>query len=628
MRELECRGRDPLTELIVVAQRDLKDNLVPSLENILKIVETLGLVSNEELLMENIALEKERLKLETKHKPEELDMINQIIQLVLHIRYCLAKFEKYSSINGVLIPTHFRCPLSLQLMLDPVMLASGQTYERSFIQKWLDNGLRICPMTHQNIQHTDLVSNYTVKALISTWCEENNLMSLESISCDEFVSPFVISPSQCRESTARSNAKSIKQVQAQAQEQKFEISCVDGEEESSDCTSHHQMQSCYFLDQRSSSTRSESNSSVISSVDILASKFDEKLSSPFCKDVGPLPSPGFFRTNSSNKTHDDSTTSSHVEKLVEGLKDPNPDTQAACAYELRLLSKDNTENRDLITKLGAIRPLTFLLHSKFTDVQENAVTALLNLSINNGNKALIAEAGVLEPLIYVLESGTPAAKGNAAATLFSLSTLEDYKARIASSGALRALVELLGTAGTLRGRKDAAAALFSLSIHHENKARIVQAGAVRYLIDLMDPSTGMVDKSVALLANLSTIHEGRVVIVQEGGIPLLVEILETGTQRGKENAASALLQLSINSTKFCSLVLQEGAVPPLIALSQFGTPRAKEKVCMNYAIMYFPHFQILALIWTDRGLNSLFVLFSLISSPVFFLGLNHLSTPE
>ncbi|PPD93622.1 hypothetical protein GOBAR_DD09453 [Gossypium barbadense] len=50
-----------------------------------------------------------------------------------------------------------------------------------------------------------------------------------------------------------------------------------------------------------------------------------------------------------------------------------------------------------------------------------------------------------------------------------------------------------------------------------------------------------------------------------------------GSRRGKENAASVLLQLCLNSPKFCTLVLQEGAVPPLVALSQSGTPRAKEK---------------------------------------------------
>ncbi|KAJ6998159.1 hypothetical protein NC653_014374 [Populus alba x Populus x berolinensis] len=93
----------------------------------------------------------------------------------------------------------------------------------------------------------------------------------------------------------------------------------------------------------------------------------------------------------------------------------------------------------------------------------------------------------------------------------------------------------------------------------------------------MDPVTGMVDKAVALLANLSTISEGRMAIAKAGGIPLLVEVVESGSQRGKENAASILMQLCLNSPKFCTLVLQEGAVPPLVALSQSGTPRAKEK---------------------------------------------------
>ncbi|XWS15425.1 hypothetical protein CRYUN_Cryun35bG0097200 [Craigia yunnanensis] len=208
--------------------------------------------------------------------------------------------------------------------------------------------------------------------------------------------------------------------------------------------------------------------------------------------------------------------------------------------------------------------------------EENAVTTLLNLSINDNNKAAIANANAIEPLIYVLETGTPEAKENSAATLFSLSVIEDNKVKIGRSGAIKPLVDLLGN-GTPRGKKDAATALFNLSIFHENKARIVQAGAVRHLVELMDPAAGMVDKVVAVLANLATIPEGRIVIGQEGGIPVLVEVVELGSARGKENAAAALLQLCTISNRFFSMVLQEGAVPPLVALSQSGTSRAKEK---------------------------------------------------
>jgi len=86
-----------------------------------------------------------------------------------------------------------------------------------------------------------------------------------------------------------------------------------------------------------------------------------------------------------------------------------------------------------------------------------------------------------------------------------------------------------------------------------------------------------VDKAVAVLANLATIPEGRQAIGEDQGIPALVEVVEAGSQRGKENAAAALLQLCTNSHRHRALVLQEGAIPPLVALSQSGTPRAKEK---------------------------------------------------
>ncbi|CAI0405648.1 unnamed protein product [Linum tenue] len=214
-----------------------------------------------------------------------------------------------------------------------------------------------------------------------------------------------------------------------------------------------------------------------------------------------------------------------VKKLVEDLNSDSIDTQREATGQLRLLAKHNMDNRIVISNCGAITLLVNLLRSTDLKIQENAVTALLNLSINDNNKTAIANAEAIEPLIYVLETGSHEAKENSAATLFSLSV----------------------------------------------------TGAVKHLVELMDPAAGMVDKAVAVLANLATIPEGRNAIGQQGGIPVLVEVVELGSARGKENAAAALLQLCTNSNRFCNNVLQEGAVPPLVALSQNGTPRAKEK---------------------------------------------------
>ncbi|KAL2508185.1 U-box domain-containing protein 14 [Forsythia ovata] len=57
------------------------------------------------------------------------------------------------------IPDDFRCPISLELMKDPVIVSIGQTYERSCIQKWLDAGHKTCPKTQQTLLHTALTPN-------------------------------------------------------------------------------------------------------------------------------------------------------------------------------------------------------------------------------------------------------------------------------------------------------------------------------------------------------------------------------------------------------------------------------------------------------------------------------------
>ncbi|KAF9626041.1 hypothetical protein IFM89_030709 [Coptis chinensis] len=172
LRELQCsRPR----ESIGINKRSYersKGNFHPIREILIKITESLGLTSNQELLVESVTLEKERARSLLK----ELEAIDQIVNLIAHIRDWTAKLEQFSATNGVPIPPYFRCPIVIWgLMLDLVIVASGQTYERAFIQRWVDNGLTICPKTRQDLAHAHLITNYTVKDLIANWCEDNNI---------------------------------------------------------------------------------------------------------------------------------------------------------------------------------------------------------------------------------------------------------------------------------------------------------------------------------------------------------------------------------------------------------------------------------------------------------------------
>ncbi|PHT90628.1 U-box domain-containing protein 8 [Capsicum annuum] len=67
-------------------------------------------------------------------------------------------------------PDDFRCPISLEIMSDPVILSSGHTFDRSSIQRWLDSGHRTCPITKLPISDpVSLIPNHALRSLISNY---------------------------------------------------------------------------------------------------------------------------------------------------------------------------------------------------------------------------------------------------------------------------------------------------------------------------------------------------------------------------------------------------------------------------------------------------------------------------
>lgn len=71
----------------------------------------------------------------------------------------------------ITVPSFFRCPISLDVMKSPVSLCTGVTYDRSSIQRWLDNGNNTCPATMQVLHTKDFVPNRTLKRLIQIWSD-------------------------------------------------------------------------------------------------------------------------------------------------------------------------------------------------------------------------------------------------------------------------------------------------------------------------------------------------------------------------------------------------------------------------------------------------------------------------
>ncbi|KAF9591981.1 hypothetical protein IFM89_011113 [Coptis chinensis] len=89
---------------------------------------------------------------------EKLDISEEVQEQVILLAKLIKKPDRadfegeiFFKHRSLVIPDDFRCPISLELMKDPMIVSTGQTYERSCIQKWLDTGHITCPKTLQTL---------------------------------------------------------------------------------------------------------------------------------------------------------------------------------------------------------------------------------------------------------------------------------------------------------------------------------------------------------------------------------------------------------------------------------------------------------------------------------------------
>ncbi|KAL1202857.1 U-box domain-containing protein 25 [Cardamine amara subsp. amara] len=83
---------------------------------------------------------------------------------------------------SIQIPYHFRCPISLELMHDPVTVSTGQTYDRASIESWVSIGNNTtCPVTRAPLSDFTLIPNHTLRRLIQEWCVANHSNGVQRI---------------------------------------------------------------------------------------------------------------------------------------------------------------------------------------------------------------------------------------------------------------------------------------------------------------------------------------------------------------------------------------------------------------------------------------------------------------
>lgn len=84
-------------------------------------------------------------------------------------------------------PQEFICPISHELMIDPVVVSDGFSYERKSIEKWFSIGSQISPLTGLPLSNTTLIPNFQLKSAIGRYKE---MTSKEVSALREFYLPL------------------------------------------------------------------------------------------------------------------------------------------------------------------------------------------------------------------------------------------------------------------------------------------------------------------------------------------------------------------------------------------------------------------------------------------------------
>lgn len=512
-------------------------------------------------------------------------------------------------------PAEFICPISKSLMADPVIVSSGESYERTCIEAWMALGYTYCYKTRMELSSSALIANVALRNAISNWCEvtgiqkpippdqtaakcfiqgimtKENGSSKESSLCDS--SEFKQRDDSSTEIFPRSYSRSLENVSEQNSQAAIERI---GRSEPSYSGSHSAES---FSDSFQHLSLKQSVKFSHSAVDMdmrHASLGSSSSSGDFCVPLPLATKPCSYSSQNQEIVEIEPSDSKSDPELVMNfvcrLQQSQTLEQEQAVTDLRNMTRTNVESRTTLCNPNLLSALLPLLTSRYAGIQSNAVAALVNLSLENRNKLSIVRAGAIPYLIDVLKMGNLEAQEHAAGAIFSLALNDDNKTAIGVLGAVPPLLHILRSTAD-RTRKDAAMALYHLSFVQVNRAKLMKAGAVSILLSLaQEEISDVACRALLILCNIASSSEGRKALLDTNATALLVGILakhqkdrSKGSQLIQENAVAALLLLSRNNTRFKSLAVQAGAIELLVWLAEHGNVRTKEKVSVILSIM-------------------------------------------
>ncbi|KAJ7516289.1 hypothetical protein O6H91_22G051400 [Diphasiastrum complanatum] len=359
--------------------------------------------------------------------------------------------------NSPNIPDDFRCPISLELMKDPVIVATGQTYERACIQKWLDAGHKTCPKTQQVLPHLVLTPNYVLRSLIGQWCETHGI-EVPKMFCSNSAGKGCAISSQLHSGDRATIDALLRKL-------------FSGEVD---------VQRAAAGELRMLAKRSIENRICIAEAGAIPFLVSLLTSKDLKTQEHAVTALLNLSIHDQNKSH--IILAGAVDPIVEVLKSGSMEARENAAATLFSLSVVD-ENKVTIGASGAIPALVELLSHGTSRGKKDAATALFNLSIYQGNKVRAVRAGVVPPLMQLLVDLSVGMVDEALTLLAILASNQEGRAAIGSTSPVPILVDLIRF-GSARNKENAAAILLALCIN--DSGHIFAARQFRALVPLAE----------------------------------------------------------------------------------------------------------------------------------------------
>ncbi|XP_027163774.1 U-box domain-containing protein 44-like [Coffea eugenioides] len=410
---------------------------------LVSIAEAIGISTEQAVLKKEFEefkkeIENERLR---KDHAEAMQM-EQIIALLERADAASTredKEKKYFTIRKSLASHPFEpleafcCPITKEVMKDPVETPSGHTFERSAIEKWLAEK-NFCPLTSTPLDTSMLRPNKTLRQSIEEWRDRNTMITIASMK-------------------SRLSSEEEGEVLDCLQELKDLCEKREIHREWVVLEDHIPM-----LVKLLSAKSREIISRSLLVLHILAKDSDE------CKE-------SIVKVDNA------------MESIVRSLGRRIGVGKLAVGLLLELAKSESI--RDCIGEVqGCIFYLVNLTRSDDNQASRDARDVLKNLSFSDDNVIQMVKANYFKYLLQRLSSGSDYVKMRMAATLGEMEFTDHNKSSLFEEGVLDSLLNLVSH-GNLEMKMVAVKAILNLSSLTKNGQEMIRQGAVRPLLDIL-----------------------------------------------------------------------------------------------------------------------------------------------